>query len=119
MHYVVPLNQEANHIHGVQVGNDLYINPYNGHNGFIQLAGHELLHHIKRISPAHYQAILQSAREVGFDVRGYTERSPNGSTTATDSLAYNEEELLADFVGDALADTEFLQLLAEDNPFLC
>lgn len=112
--YVLPSNPDAAGIHGIQHGNTIYINPYNGEHGFIQLAGHELLHYIRKTAPDAYSFLESAARTQGMDSEAYQRRlAENGIIESLDS---SEEELLGDFTGDALADPKFLKLLAKDNP---
>lgn len=83
--------------------------------GFIQLAGHELLHQLRRDQPGLYDWLADQARDYlqsGAD-RDYLQRL---KATGTDLHGTDvREEILADFVGDSLADPNFLQHLAERN----
>lgn len=86
---------------------------------FLQLAGHEMLHDIKRTRPDLYDWFIQQAERYLVNVEGYQERlnrlaAANGNSTHT--LQSAKEELIADFCGDSLADAQFCgQLAASDG----
>ncbi|MCC6271400.1 MAG: hypothetical protein IT190_08990, partial [Microbacteriaceae bacterium] len=86
--------------------------------GFIQVAGHELYHEIERTRPDLIAWYREQARRYIRDLPAYRDRLnallEAGEQAYTDRTA--ENELLADFMGDALADPSFLQHLADSNP---
>ena len=86
---------------------------------FLQLAGHEMLHDIKRTRPDLYNWFIEQADSYLVNVEDYRERL-NRFATATGekphTLQSAKEELIADFCGDALADVKFCgQLAASDS----
>lgn len=98
------------HYHGTLfVGTD-------ARHGFVQMAGHELLHHIQEERPELYAWFNEQATTyLRADSEGrYAKRL--AATGAYVSEIDVRQEILADFVGDALADPQFLQRLADANP---
>ena len=85
--------------------------------GFAQVAGHELLHELKRTAPELYEWFKQHAEQYLTNVEGYRTRLNRllqaGERPYGTELA--KEELLGDFTGDAMADPQFLAQLAEDD----
>lgn len=112
--YVSPASTRSEQFLGIHYKGKLYVNPENQHHGFMQLAGHELLHALKRDNPAIYKYLTDKTRDaiVSGGLQKYKERLGDGAFA--DSFA--EEELYGDAVGDALADPRFLQALAESDP---
>ena len=89
-----------------------------GDAGFVQLAGHELLHGLRRDRPALYQWFVNQARPYLQGIESFEKRLnsvllPEESGYSTDQAV---EELIADIAGDALADRAFLRELADDSP---
>lgn len=86
--------------------------------GFVNIAGHELLHDLKRSRPDLYGWLTEQAGDYLQDFPAYKAKLnkllQDGETEYNDSTAL--EELLADFMGDALADPEFVGKLAAANP---
>ena len=117
---VVPTDERFNIFNGVYIPSQpktVYVNA-NSEVGFIQVAGHELWHALKRSRPElaawyrqqaavyyknvdEYQAKLNKLLEPG--------EKPYGKEAAL-------EELDADFLGDSMADLKFLQQLADASP---
>ena len=103
---------------GMYYKGNLYINATGGEYGFVQLAGHELFHHIKRTQPGFYTYFADQARAFIISRDLYRERLeatylPDEPRPTDDLIT---EEILADFTGDALADPEFLKQMANENP---
>ena len=96
----------------------LFIDANDRHYGFVQLAGHELLHQLKRDQPSMYANLAAQARLFYRGAEGHRDRLSRAGLPGEQEITaeYAEEELLGDFTGDALADPEFLQMLAEANP---
>lgn len=117
---ILPTKPEFNIIGGMFHKGKIYINPENGRYGFVQIAGHELLHDLKRKSPNLYQYLADKTRDYVVSgglqkYRGHLKDAgaPDADTASTEHI---EEEMLGDAVGDALADPEFLKVLAESSP---
>ena len=86
--------------------------------GFINIAGHELLHDLKRRSPTLYAYYAENAKPYLKNLPAYQARL-NAKLQSGESLYDSEsalEELLADFMGDSLSDPAFLQQMADRNP---
>lgn len=100
----------------MQFNGRLYVNAEQERIGFVQLAGHELLHQIKKEQPALYEWFAGVARDYMQEgaERDYSLRLKQAGADLTRTDA--RQEILADFVGDALADRLFLQALADNNP---
>ena len=112
--YVSPNAAGAEQFLGIHYGGKIYVNPKNPHHGFIQLAGHELFHKIKEDYPEVYQWFADQA--ANYYRPGATERYGRNLEKTGAKNFDAQEELLADFTGDALADPEFLKVLANHNP---
>jgi hypothetical protein len=114
---VVPVranNPAAENFLGLNFNGALYVNADNPHAGFVQIAGHELLHQIARDVPSVYSYFEVQARNYlkPGAIESHTQRLiAAGENPDVDTY----QEILADFVGDALADKSFLQTLAEAN----
>lgn len=117
--FVQPKPGTPNLFNGFQVSGsgDLYVNGENNV-GFVQIAGHELWHHIQRTRPDLIEWYRQQSRQYHKDLPEYRDRLNTllepGEKAYTDSTA--ESELEADFLGDSLADPVFLQQLADSSP---
>ncbi|KRT54473.1 hypothetical protein Ga0074115_105112 [endosymbiont of Ridgeia piscesae] len=117
---IVPTEERFDQFEGVRAkGNDgvIYVS-LTGDRSFPAVAGHELLHDLKRRRPALYRWFLEKAidhydRFLEYDAKMQSLLEEGRAPFAIEQV---EEELLADFVGDALADPGFLQGLADDNP---
>jgi hypothetical protein len=84
--------------------------------GFVQMAGHELLHQIRKDSPELYVWLeTQATHYLRTDAEArYGQRlEAVGADLATLDV---REEILADVTGDARADPRFLETLATQNP---
>lgn len=100
---------------GMNYDGKIYVNAENEHAGFVQIAGHELLHQIASDSPGIYNWFAGVAKD--YMRSGAIERygdllRSQGANLDKDGT---NQEILADFVGDALADKDFLQALADNN----
>lgn len=86
--------------------------------GFIQVAGHELWHDIRRARPELVEWFRSVARPYWRDTAAY--RAKLDSLLQPGEKPYSADramgELEADFLGDSLADEKFLARLAEANP---
>lgn len=112
---IKPNIAEAAGFLGMNFKGRLYVNAEQDKHGFVQLAGHELLHQIANEQPAIYKWFEDQARNFtspGAERDYRTLLDMAGADPATDAY----QEVLADFVGDALADSDFLQALADNNP---
>lgn len=100
---------------GMNYGGKLYVNAENEHAGFVQIAGHELLHQIANDSPGIYKWFSGIATDYlrSGAAEHYGERlKAQGANLDAEAT---HQEILADFVGDALVDHNFLQALADNN----
>ena len=80
---------------------------------------HELLHFIRKTDPALYEWFSEQAETYlrSSAIPEYAERLRKAGANVYEEGAVDiREEILADFVGDALADPEFLAQMAERNP---
>jgi hypothetical protein len=97
---------------------NIYISKQSDH-PFIQVAGHELIHTIRRTNPELYKFLDESLRN---DVVGFGEYldSINKRYREDEKLSPKQglEELYADFVGDQMMKPEFWDNLANQNPTL-
>lgn len=96
----------------------IYVNTTGTTAGFVQLAGHELLHDIKNTQPGIYNHFAKKARvfiirEDLYRARLESVLMPHEARPTAEQVT---EEILADFTGDALADPEFLKFMAEASP---
>lgn len=104
-------------INGINYQGKLYLN-VNADVGFVQLGGHELLHQLKRDRPDLYRWFAGQARVYYKNLSAYQDKlnallKPGENPY---SKAAAEEELLADFAGDAFADPAFVERLAKADP---
>ena len=122
IHPVMPTADRFNSFGGVYLTDQpgkVFVNVRRAHEtGFLQLAGHELLHDLKRDRPDLYHWFVAQADQYLTNVEDYRQRlnvlsEENG--IAAHSLQSAKEELIADFTGDALADTQFLGQLAKSD----
>ena len=122
IHPVMPTAERFNSFGGVYLPEQpgkVFVNVRRAHEvGFLQLAGHELLHDLKRDRPDLYHWFVAQADQYLTNVEDYRQRlnvlsEENG--IAAHSLQSAKEELIADFTGDALADTQFLGQLAKSD----
>jgi hypothetical protein len=85
--------------------------------GLLAVVGHEFFHNLKQRRPDIYKWFTQRARKYYQNLNQFrADRARREGRQLSEPAL--EEELLADFNGDAWQDTEFLQDLAEDNPTL-
>lgn len=117
---VSPTAERFNEFNGIYVPSNrktVYVNTQ-ANVGFVNIAGHELLHDLKRNRPDLYSYLLDNARQHFKNFEGYRTKLDSllqkGESKHTNSQL--EEELIADFMGDSIADPDFLKQLAEDNP---
>lgn len=117
---IAPTEAKLDIFNGVYIPSQsktLYVNVA-GKPGFVQIAGHELWHDIKRSRPD----LIDWYRTVAAP---YCKNLPEYRTKLNKLLQAGEkeytpdkalEELEADFLGDSLADPVFLQKLADASP---
>ena len=90
----------------------------NANVGFVNVAGHEIWHQLRKDRPDLYRWFAHQARAHYRNFGEYQDRL--NALVGPDEEPYNrdaaEEELLADFAGDALADPAFVQRLAKADP---
>lgn len=111
---ILPTSERFNDFLGMQHKGRLFVNVGQERHGFVQLAGHELLHKIRIDEPALYSWFENQA--IGYLKPDSTERYRSMLEKVGGDKANPREELIADFVGDALADKKFLSLLKESSP---
>jgi len=116
--FVTPTDDRFNIFNGVYIGgNTLFINSASN-TGFINIVGHELYHDIERTRPDLIDWFGKKAKAYIQNLPEYQELLnklvPEEGTKYSEPEA--QSELLADFMGDAIADPAFLQTLADDNP---
>jgi hypothetical protein len=87
--------------------------------GFVNVAGHEFVHDLRAKRPDLYDFLVTNARAHFKDFDKYSSKINDNLQEGETALSEDklEEELIADFVGDAMADPEFLEKLANDNRF--
>ena len=102
---------------GINAGGRNFVN-LNAPHGFAYIAGHELLHQLKRDRPDLYQWFAGQAKAHYKNLPAYKAKLDKliqpGEKPFTRAAA--EEELLGDFTGDALADPVFVEKLAKADP---
>lgn len=112
---IAPASKQAAGYNGVHYHGTLFVNTDANH-GMVQIAGHELLHQLRRDQLELYDWFADHASrylKVGA-IRHYGARlrEAGADLGRTDV----REELLADLTGDALADPAFLRQLGADRP---
>ena len=114
---IMPAGKRFDQFNGIHYRGRNYVN-LNANVGFVNVAGHELLHQLKKDRPDLYQWFAAQARGHYRNFAEYRDRlnALLGPGEKPYNTAAVEEELLADFAGDALADPAFLQKLAEADP---
>lgn len=117
--FVAPTAERFNIFNGVQIPSApkaVYVNAEAEVN-LTAIAGHELYHTIERTRPDLHKFFKEEAKEYFVNFPEYKARLnkylQNGEKEYTDDKATSE--LLADFMGDALADPIFLKKLADKN----
>lgn len=117
---VVPTEERFNIFGGVYIASQpdsLYVNVA-GKVGFVNIAGHELWHSIKRQRPDLIEWYRENSRKYYKDLPAYRNRL--NKLLQPGEKKYNldkaEEELEGDFLGDSLTDGDFLQSLADASP---
>jgi len=113
---VTPTKEKFRRIGGQTYKGNLFIDP-NAIKGFVQLAGHELLHKIKSDNSTLYNTFISKARLHFVEFEKFREAFDKTMLPGESSLPRDqiETELLADFTGDALADPDFLKYFARDD----
>lgn len=112
---ITPTSERAAGYNGVHYQGTLFVNT-DANVGFVQIAGHELLHQLRRDQPELYDWFADHASRylTGGALRHYGARLREaGADLRTTDI---REELLADITGDALADPAFLRQLGADRP---
>ncbi|MEO6146922.1 MAG: hypothetical protein ABIT70_07695, partial [Sulfuriferula sp.] len=114
---IVPTAQRFNAFNGINHGGTNYIN-VQSNRGFINVVGHELYHEIKKSRPDLHAWFSDQAKQFYQNVPAYSDKldallQPGESKMSAEAV---EEELLADFTGDAMADPEFVAGLAKQEP---
>ena len=114
---IMPAGKRFDQFNGIHYRGRNYVN-LNANVGFVNVAGHELFHQLKKDRPDLYQWFAAQARGHYRNFAEYRDRlnALLGPGEKPYNTAAVEEELLADFAGDALADPAFLQKLAEADP---
>lgn len=112
-----PRHARFDQFDGINYRGRNYIN-LNAEPGFINVAGHEIGHQLKKDRPDLYQWFANHARRHYRDLPAYRDKlnALLGPGERPYNLAAVEEELLSDFMGDALADPAFVQRLAQADP---
>ncbi len=81
----------------------------------IRIFGHELVHDLRKTKPKVYQQLTDALQPM-LDERGFANyaelQKSEGVTTAEKIL----EEAIGDIVGDRFGETEFWQMMADNNP---
>jgi diguanylate cyclase (GGDEF)-like protein len=112
---IKPTDKRFADVGAMHVGGVTYINTEFKEHGFVQLAGHELLHQIRRERPNIYDWFAANAQNYLKKGAEESYRSRLEKAGADMRSTDVREEILADFVGDSLADREFLDHLASRN----
>ena len=117
---VAPTDKRFDFFNGIYIPSQpraVYVN-VNNNVGFVTIAGHELWHDIKRSRPELIAWYREVAKDYYKDVDQYQARMnallQDGENPYTVDAAL--EELEADFLGDSLSDSAFLQKLAKSSP---
>ena len=114
---VAPTAEQFDLFNGVHAAGEVYVSVTEDV-GFVQVAGHELYHDIERTRPDLIRWYTEHARRYFKNFPEYLKRLNRlvqlGEGEYTPEKA--ESELLADFMGDSLTDSAFLQQLADSNP---
>lgn len=104
-------------VHISQAPGVVFVNTQ-GQTGFVQIAGHELWHDLKRTRPDLADWFRTVAMPYWRNLDAHRDKInallQPGETPYSENRAL--EELEADFLGDSLADPDFLQALADDSP---
>lgn len=116
LRYVSPTSEEFDIFAGVQLANSpnsIYVNA-RAETNLTTIAGHELYHALERSRPDLHKWFKSQAEKYIQDFGAYHEnlnkKLQEGEKPYKADTAWSE--LLADFTGDALSDTKFLQELA-------
>ncbi len=117
---VVPIRSTSDVASGflaMQFHGNIFIDTDQTRQGFVQLAGHELLHQLRKDNASLYEwfATHADAHLRDSATSDYRRRLEAAGADVAGSNIDVREELLSDFAGDALADPAFLQRLAEHN----
>ena len=114
---ISPTEKEFSRIAGQTFKGTLFIDTH-ATKGFLQLAGHELLHKIKQERPDLYDSFLSATRNAYWNIEEFRQAFSETLLPGEADLAPSklEEELIADFTGDALADQDFLKYFAREDP---
>lgn len=114
---IKPTETRFNQFSGINVNQQIYVN-LDSEVSFINITGHEVYHDIKRNRPDLHEWLSDQAKNYYQDFYVYKDKL--NALVGKGEQKYNnataEEELLADFTGDALADPVFLGELAKENP---
>lgn len=113
---VVQLFNSVGGFLAMQYHGRVYLRTDSDRHGFVQIAGHELLHQIRKDSPELYEWFSEQATTYmrsGAEFKYGKRLAAVGANLDTTDV---REEILADFTGDALADPRFLETLATRNP---
>ncbi len=117
---VAPTAAKFNIFNGIYIPSrpgDVFVNAASDV-GFVHIAGHELWHAIKMQRPDLIEWYQTHSRQYYKDLPAYRDRL--NALVQDSEKQYDaqsaEEELEADFMGDALADPAFLQQLADASP---
>lgn len=114
---VRPTGRKFNIFNGINVGKTNYIN-IESEVSFINITGHEIYHDIERNRPDLHEWLKEQASNHYQDFYVYKDKLnalvQKGETKYNNSKA--QSELLADLMGDAMADPVFVGELAKANP---
>ena len=113
---VVQLFNSVGGFLAMQYHGRVYVLTDSDRHGFVQMARHELLQHIKKESPDLYDWFSEQATRYMRDHSEADYRSQLHATGTKVGWTDVREEILADTTGDALADPRFLETLATRNP---
>lgn len=114
---ITATDERFDQFNGVHYQGRNFVN-LNANVGFVNVAGHEIWHQLKKDRPDLHRWFAQQARAHYRNFGEYQDRL--NALVGLDEAPYSkdaaEEELLADFAGDALADPAFVQRLAKAGP---
>lgn len=116
LRYVSPTSEEFDIFAGVQLPNSpnsIYVNT-RAETNLTTIAGHELYHTLERARPDLHKwfktQLQKQLKDFGAYHKNLNKKLKKGEKPYKSDTALSE--LLADFTGDALSDTKFLQELA-------
>ena len=113
---IIPTAERFDTFNGINYGGKIYVN-LRFDVGFTNIVGHELYHQIKKDRPDLHAWFASRARQYYRNLPEYQSRLNKLRQDGEQEISLDaaEEELLANFTGDALADPKFLATLAKAN----